>query len=142
MENDLSSGAIQIEPVGDTYRGFGSSWFNAKAIAKEDFNRDVQLMNYQNQFSAREAQKNRDFQERLSNSQYQRAVADMKKAGINPVLAFQQLGSASVPQGSQASSGSASRVRQYEDAMGKVVAGLFSLISTAISASVMQGGTP
>lgn len=38
------------------------------------------------------------FQERMSNSAYQRATKDMRQAGINPMVAFQQ-GGASTPSG-------------------------------------------
>lgn len=54
-----------------------------------------------NQASAAEAQKNRDFQEDMSNTSYQRAVADMKAAGINPMLSA-KVGGASTPSGSVA----------------------------------------
>ncbi|AJK28302.1 putative minor capsid protein [Eel River basin pequenovirus] len=54
------------------------------------------------EFSAAEAQKARDFSERMSNTEWQRALADMRAAGINPALAYSQ-GGASAPTGSAAS---------------------------------------
>jgi len=51
------------------------------------------------QIAARQMQ----FQETMSNSAYQRAMADMQKAGLNPMLAYAQ-GGASTPPGAMATS--------------------------------------
>lgn len=61
-----------------------------------------------NDFNTSEAQKNRDWQTQMSNTAYQRSTQDMIKAGINPILAYQQ-GGASTPSGSTASGAKANQ---------------------------------
>lgn len=67
----------------------GGAYSNAKAVA--DTNRMQMEL----------ADKQMAFQERMSNSAYQRGMEDMRKAGLNPMLAFSQ-GGASAPSGAMA----------------------------------------
>lgn len=147
---DNSSASLNVNPFGNTYRGIGSSWFNAENIAREDFVRDLQAkyasyqmsmaqQSAQNRFNAEEAQKAREFEERLSNTAYQRAVQDMKVAGINPVLAYSNGASgASTPSGSAASSGSGGSYSGYR--ANKNVDPLMSLLH-AIGQAIVVGVT-
>lgn len=114
-------------------------WKRGEQSANNAFVRQMLAMQEQNMFNSSEAQKSRDWQERMSNTAYQRAMADMKLAGLNPVLAYQQ-GGASTPSGFAASSGSASGPRgSYQrkstsaaevlNAVANIVGGVFGFAS-------------
>lgn len=104
--------------IGDIWNGVVSSASLAYEISK-----DQQLTGAQREanqfthtenalardFNAQQARQQMDFQERMSNTQYQRAVADMQAAGVNPALAMSQGGNVS-PNGASATSGAGSSV--------------------------------
>lgn len=69
------------------------------------------------QYNSAEALANRTWQENMSNTSYQRAVEDMRKAGLNPILAYAQ-GGASTPGGSGATITGASMGMPASSALG------------------------
>jgi len=71
-----------------------------------------------NAASAAQAQAQMDFQERMRQTQYQTAIEDMKKAGLNPMLAYSQ-GGAGVPTGAMGSVSTA----KMENALGAAASG-------------------
>lgn len=86
-----------------------------QAIAQGIYNHieNSVAMNY----NSAEALANREWQEHMSNTAYQRAVEDMKKAGLNPILAFAN-GGASTPGGSAGTISGASMGLASSSALG------------------------
>lgn len=74
-----------------------------------------------NAFSASEAQKQRDWETEMSNTAYQRQVADMRAAGVNPAMAMSGSSGASTPSGSSASSVSPQSGIDFQDILSLVM---------------------
>lgn len=85
-----------------------------------EFNAEQAQLN--REWSAEQASKQMDFQERMSSTAWRRAMFDMKKAGLNPMLAYSQ-GGASSPGGAMGSSSAASSVAtpSFENTLGGAV---------------------
>lgn len=106
------------------------------AMSWQQMQAQQQFAREQSAWSAEQAQKQMDFQERMSNTQYQRGMADMKAAGLNPILAYSQ-GGASSPGGAIGSAqggGSAN----FENAMEGLGQGVSSAGQFARNAADLQ----
>lgn len=128
-----SSNFLDDGTFGGTFKALGNSignWFTGDT----DYKRSLETLGIQNAFNASEAQKARDWEEQMSNTAYQRATEDMKKAGINPALAFSQ-GGASTPSASTAHSGSGGGVPHPNGGpIGSIVSSLIGSVFKSFSA--------
>lgn len=88
------------------------------------------------EFNAGQAQLNRDWQEMMSNTAHQREVADMLKAGINPVLSVSGGNGATVTSGATASGVTSAGSKGSVDT--GVTSALASMFGALINAQSME----
>lgn len=106
MANKQSAENLEVSNQFNAQQAEEARSFNSAEALKARQFADLQG-DYARQFNSNEALKSRQWTESMSNTAYQRARQDMERAGINPMVAYQQ-GGASAPGGASASAGAAS----------------------------------
>lgn len=107
--------------------------------AKQQQEWSANQANVAREFNLAEAAKNRDWQEYMSSTAHQREVADLKAAGLNPVLSAMNGNGASVGSGAAASASLPSGEAAKSDQ--SAVSALVSVLGTMLNAQTQIANT-
>lgn len=128
---------VDISSISDLYDLYNRSvsedreWNAEQAATNRKY--QTEQNNIAMAYNSAEAQKNREWQEQMSSTAVQRQVADMKAAGINPVLAAKSLGASS-------GSGSAGSISAQSGSMATSSSSLASILGSTIQ-SIISANT-
>lgn len=145
----MANNNIYYNPETQTFQNNDGAYYSPDAafdMMFGDSDNPMTFLKAEQNFNSAEAQKNRDFQEYMSNTAFQRMIKDIEAAGYNPWLALNS-GGAAVGSGSTASSSGSSAASVFgskkqqdtadKDRLADVFRTILSFVGTAMMVSAM-----
>lgn len=136
QQPSIPSAAGQFGSIAGVLQGIAGQNTSSSAKQAEELRKwQEEQYRIMREYNSAEAQKNRDWQERMSSSAHQREVRDLIAAGLNPVLSVTGGSGAAVTSGATASSSAPSgAMGNVDNSATGAIAGLFgSLLSSFLS---------